>query len=205
MRSVNAAERAGLPELQTQAPEVAEFPLMGGVTLRKALTAALQRDISDTEFWSAAATRARKIAKDVKYWDAVTILQTFAAVGNKSHVKCFLALAESIEQQLSQMAPKHIFDCIAAFEALGHRPKSLYTGLFLTLQRLVPSMYSEEVAGMAAVLARHNIRHEKLLDNLATKIIEHRENIRVIDFCQIAGSFASLGFADQAFFERTHC
>lgn len=177
-------------------PELLELPHMGGVSLRKTLVAALQSP-EEGEFWKAASRRVVRIAKDIKYWDAVTILRVFATVQNIDN-RLYLALSESVQSQVSMLAPKHIFDCIAAYESVNIRPKELYTSLFLRLQKLVPSMYSEELAAMVELFARCNIKHAALLENIATSIAENAGNIKFEHCCQIAGGFARLGF-DKAF------
>jgi hypothetical protein len=184
--------------------EVMEIPHMGGVSIRKTLQAAVSASsssvLSTTELWMKAARRLIKISKDVKFYDAIAILRAFHTMSNEVahsalYRKCFHELGQSMENQISQMAPKHILDAIAAYERLGVRPKSLYTSLFLQLQKLLPVMYSDETAGMMQVFVRYGIKQDKLLESIAAEIIERKgSELKFIHCCEIAGAFGHLEF-----------
>ena len=179
-------------------PEFSEFQKMNGMALRKAVEAAKSCQL-DNSFWTSAGKRVIDISGSLKYWDAVCIAQAFAARKHSHNEDVFIALADSISQQISSMSPKHVLDSIAAFETACIRPKQLYVELYNALLKLTPAMYGEELAQTASSIARFKINNTHLLEKLKAAIVLNRGQLKFLHCCQIAGSFASLSCLDGGF------
>ena len=204
------ASRSKIESPIMRPPEQFEFAKMGGVTLRKAMTAAVSHNI-DPDFWRGAARRAKYIAANVKYWDCLSILQSLNAYQSSLNsaapswlLDCGSALADSLKEQMSQMSPKHVIEAISIYESLSLRPKDLYSELFHAIYRLTPAMYVDELAATALTLARFSIVQHSLLDHFSAGIVKSVGNVRFLHACIIAGSFAAMKRGDGALFAALH-
>jgi hypothetical protein len=181
------------------AAEIATINRMGSASLREACEAVMRNSVSKSDasrVMTAVCERAVAIQSDMRYWDLVSIVQASAAASAKNNEELEI-LAELIRGKLSHLAPKHMIDVIASFESLDLRPKALYKDLFNRLIDSVgTSMYVDELVALLRVLARNQMKNEKLIDSLSSRIISNDgliNQLRILHCCEVVGAIAALG------------
>eukprot|EP00927_Polykrikos_kofoidii_P071267 TRINITY_DN67559_c0_g1_i1.p1 TRINITY_DN67559_c0_g1~~TRINITY_DN67559_c0_g1_i1.p1 ORF type:complete len:579 (+),score=60.00 TRINITY_DN67559_c0_g1_i1:87-1739(+) len=167
-----------------------DIPTMRSSQLRRLCEAASSHG-ADPRVWDAIAARCEDSAETLQYWDVVLIVQAFAAVGFQRETT-LLRLADALCARTSHLAPKHILDVFAAFEALGLRPRTLYVELFHALIRLSKSMYPEELSMSLQAMARHRLGNPTVVAHITRSIQRQIKEFRFRYLCSVAGALGSL-------------
>jgi len=180
MHQSSSLGRADLPRV----------PQMKSSELRR-LSEAAATERAPPVIWTAIAERSQVLAEQLHYWDAVHILKSFTAarVANET---LFLHLADVLSMKTSLLAPKHVLDIFAVFEANDLRPRLLYVELFHTLVRLSRAMYAEEVSHTLQALARHQLGNPTVLAHLVRAVRRRLKEFRLCYVCGVAGALGSL-------------
>ena len=175
-----------------QCGEASTVSRMGSASLREAAEAVVRGQISGAEAVSvvkAMNERVMEIAKDVKYWDIVTVVQSNAVVGGEGDV---VGLVDLIRSKLSHLSPKHLIELISSLETLQCRPRGLYVDVFNRLIDLADtSMYVDEFVGLLRVLGRHNWKNKEILTALSERM--NVGEMRYLHCCEVAGVLGHLG------------
>lgn len=172
------------------AADLAMVPSMGSSDLRRLSEAAAAQGASDA-LWSAMAARSQEQAQKLRYWDMVHILQSFTTA-RVENPDLFLNLADALSAKASKMAPKHILDLFAVYEAAGLRPRALYVELLHAIVRLSRSMYAEELTLTLQMLARFQLGNPTVLAQLMRTVRNQLKEFRLRYLCAVTGSLGAL-------------
>ena len=169
---------------------------MGGYALRKVVSAGAH-SVEDVEFWRRAAERAEYISVGMRHWDAIELLQSFSqwkgAMSNHDWLlRASVALSETIREQMSSLAPKHVLDTLAACSALKIHPPALFAELPQAILRLMPAMYGDEIAWACVSVARFNFGDPSFLAAFSKAVISNAKQLRFTQACAAAGALKSL-------------
>jgi len=182
---------ASFGSLETMgAADIASVPTMGSGQLRRLAEAAASEG-GGSELWAVLAARCEEYADRLKYWDAVLILQSFSAAGVDNRALS-LRLADALSAKTSKMAPKHVLDLFAVYEAQGLRPRALYVELLHTVVRLSGSMYAEEVSLTLQALARYQLGNPTVVAQLIRTVRGQLKEYRLRYLCGVTGALGSL-------------
>ncbi|CAE7226113.1 unnamed protein product [Symbiodinium pilosum] len=141
--------------------------------------------------WSAVAYRCQELGSRVNYWDAVHILQAFTAAG-VTNADLLMHLAEVLTDKTSKMAPKHILDVLAVYEAADLRPAGLYVELLHAIVRLARSMYAEELTLVLQALARYGLGNPTVVAQLMRVVQIEIKEFRLRYLCATAGALGTM-------------
>jgi len=177
--------------LTVGSPELSRIPQMRSGELRKLAEAAAAQG-GDRALWDAIALRCAASAEQLQHWDMVLILQAFAVARAESR-PLLLRFGEALSAKASQLAPRHVLDVFAAYEAHGLRPRTLYVELLHALARLSGSMYAEELSQTLQALARHRLGSPGALAPLARALRRQLGELRLRHLCGAAGALGALG------------
>lgn len=135
--------------------------------------------------------RAAESAEKLQYWDAVLLLQAFteASVENR---ELFVRVGQALSSKTSRLAPKHILDLFAVYEAHGLRPRALYVELFHAIMRLSRSMYAEELSLTLQALARYNLGNPTVVAQLIRTMVHQIKEFRLRYLCGATGALGAL-------------
>lgn len=172
------------------AADLASVQTMTGSELR-ALSEAAATQRAAPVLWAAISARCEAYAEQMKPWNMVSILQAFAQARVESQ-PLFLRFAESIASKTSKMAPKHVLDVLALYEAQGLRPRTLYVELLHTIVRLSRSMYAEELTLTLQALARYQLGNPTVVEQLMRTVHKHLGDMRLRYLCGTAGALGVL-------------
>jgi len=118
-------------------------------------------------------------------------LQAFTAAGVEDRA-LLVRLAEALSAKTSKLAPKHILDLFAVYEAHGLRPRVLYVELFHALIRLSRSMYAEELALTLQALARYRLGNRTVLAQLTRSMLQNMKDFRLRYLCAATGALNAM-------------
>eukprot|EP00933_Yihiella_yeosuensis_P017710 TRINITY_DN14756_c0_g1_i2.p1 TRINITY_DN14756_c0_g1~~TRINITY_DN14756_c0_g1_i2.p1 ORF type:complete len:454 (+),score=62.07 TRINITY_DN14756_c0_g1_i2:143-1363(+) len=90
------------------------------------------------------------------------------------------------------MAPKHVLDLLAVYEAYGVRPRALYVELFHSVVRLSASMYAEEVTLTLQALARYQLGNPTVVAQLIRTVLSQLKEFRLRYLCGVTGALGAL-------------
>lgn len=152
---------------------------------------------ADPKVWEALAEQCMIVSDTMNYWDIVMVLQAFtkARVENRD---LFIRLGEAVSNKTSKLAPKHVLDIFAVFEAQGIRPRALYVELFHSVIRLSRSMYAEELSITLQALARYGLGNPTVMAHLVHSIRQQLPDMRLRYLCSITGALASINACDHS-------
>eukprot|EP00931_Biecheleriopsis_adriatica_P065148 TRINITY_DN39781_c0_g1_i1.p1 TRINITY_DN39781_c0_g1~~TRINITY_DN39781_c0_g1_i1.p1 ORF type:complete len:596 (-),score=119.71 TRINITY_DN39781_c0_g1_i1:65-1654(-) len=170
--------------------DLAEVPTMGSGQLRKLAEAAAAEGASPA-LWAALAARCEAMAEKLKYWDAVQILQAFTAA-DVERESLMLCLADTLSAKTSKMAPKHILDVLAVYEATKLRPRALYVELLHAIVRLSGSMYAEETSLTLQALARYGLGNPTVIAQLSRTLVSQLKEYRLRYLCGVTGALGAM-------------
>jgi len=170
--------------------DLAAIPMMKSSQLRK-LSEAAASGGADERIWAAISARCEASAETLNYWDSVLILQSFCAARVEHH-GTLLRLGEALCSKMSRLAPKHVLDLFAVYEAFGYRPRVVYVELFHTLIRLSRSMYAEEIALSLQAMARYQLGNPTVISHLVRTISKQLGEFRLRYLCTVAGALGLL-------------
>jgi len=170
--------------------ELPHIPTMKSSELRKLAEAAAAENCAPA-LWDAIAARCGEFADQLHYWDTVHILQSFTAA-RIENTELFMHLADVLSSKTSKLAPKHVLDLFAVYEAHDLRPRALYVELFHALIRLARSMYAEELSMSFQALARHRIGNPTVITHLVHTVRSQLPEFRLRYLCIVAGALGSL-------------
>ncbi|CAJ1430601.1 unnamed protein product, partial [Effrenium voratum] len=138
----------------------------------------------------------QEIADGMNYWDLVHILQAFTEAGVRhqkvSNRDLFLRLADALTAKTAKMAPKHVLDLLAVYEAADLRPRALYVELLHAVLRLSRSMYAEELTLTLQALARYNLGNPTVVSQLMRTVRNEIKEFRLRYLCASAGALGAL-------------
>ncbi|CAE7846075.1 unnamed protein product [Symbiodinium necroappetens] len=101
-------------------------------------------------------------------------------------------LADVLTDKTSKMAPKHILDVLAVYEAADLRPAGLYVELLHAIVRLARSMYAEELTLTLQALARYGLGNPTVVAQLIRAVQSEIKEFRLRYLCATAGALGTL-------------
>ncbi|CAJ1333288.1 unnamed protein product, partial [Effrenium voratum] len=104
----------------------------------------------------------------------------------------FLRLADALTAKTAKMAPKHVLDLLAVYEAADLRPRALYVELLHAVLRLSRSMYAEELTLTLQALARYNLGNPTVVSQLMRTVRNEIKEFRLRYLCASAGALGAL-------------
>merc|ERR1740121_1411189 len=152
------------------------------------------------ELRAAISARAAASAEKMNYWDTVLLLQAFTAASVEDR-NLFVRLGTALSSKTSRLAPKHVLDLFAVYEAHGLRPRTLYVELFHTLIRLSRSMYAEELSLTLQALARYRLGNPTVLVHMVRTVLQQLKDCRLRYLCGITGALAAMETCPAALLE----
>jgi len=170
--------------------DATRIPHMSSSELAKLCQAAASEG-ADSSLWDAIAAQCQARADLFRCPDTVKILSSFTAA-RVEHRQVFLRLAESLCAKASFLAPAHILDILAAYEANGLRPRALYVELFHAMIRLARSMFAEEISLTLQALARHRLGNPSVLVHMVHAVRRQLKEFRLRYLCGTAGALGEL-------------
>ena len=187
--------------------ELANMQRMGSASLREAVEALKthQHNFSATEsaaVMRAACERANSIQSDMRYWDIVAILQTYAVCMPKDQVSQteLATLANMLHGKISQLSVKHLVDVLHALEQCETRPAKLMNEIANRLVDITKgSMYADELVALTRVMARNRLQ-PGFVDAIVNGLLSNDEllaQLRFLHSCEVMGALAGLGRVDQ--------
>mmetsp|Transcript_37468 Transcript_37468/g.79479 ORF Transcript_37468/g.79479 Transcript_37468/m.79479 type:complete len:581 (-) Transcript_37468:223-1965(-) len=179
---------SGLGDLQ-------KLPVMKSGEVRRLAEAAASEG-ADKAVWDGIAERCMISAEHLQHWDVVQILQAFTAAGIKNE-PLFERLGEVLVTKTSKLAPKHVLDLFAVYEAQGLRLRSLYVELFHSMIRLSRSMYAEELSLSLQALARYGLGNPTVVAHLVRAVVRDLSDFRLRYLCGVTGSLGALNCTPQ--------
>lgn len=179
--------------------DLALVPTMKSPNLRR-LAEAAATEGADPQVWAAIAARAAESAEKLNYWDTVMILQAFTAARVENR-PLFLRLGDALSSKTSRLAPKHVLDLFAVYEAHGLRPRTLYVELFHTVIRLSRSMHAEELSLTLQALARYRLGNPTVLVHMVRTVLQQLKDCRLRYLCGITGALAAMETCPAALLE----
>lgn len=180
--------------------DIAAAPQMRSSALRK-LAQAAAAEGGNPMVWQAIADRCQANAEQLNYWDIVLILQAFTAAGLENR-SLLMRLAEVIGAKTSKLAPKHLLDIFAVYEAHGLRPRALYVELFHAIVRLSRSMHAEEISISLQCLARHRLGNPTAVAHLVQSALSQLRDFRLRYLCGATGALGVLEACPESLMER---
>lgn len=176
------------------------IPVMKSSEIRR-LSQAASEEGADSDLWNAVAARCHANAEQLNYWDIVLVLQAFtkAGVGSDS---LFLHFADVLCSKTSRLAPKHVLDIFAVYEAHGLRPRALYMELFHTIIRLTRSMYPEEISLTFQALARYRLGNSTVIAHLVRSAQQGIRDFRLLYLCGTVGALGVLQHCPKELLEQ---
>jgi hypothetical protein len=174
---------------------------MGGVTLRKTTEYYYKRNVEMTpQMWTHLGRRIHDISPDIKFWDALELIEMIGTRHSNSFV--IESLCESVKNQSNQMAPKHVLQWFRLLNDFNINVASSRPSVYSTIARLLPSMYAEEIVAIVQILAFYQARDQELLKTIITAIGSNISIFRCNDCIQVCGCMASLGCTEYFIYER---
>lgn len=167
-------------------------------TFRKFVEAAAAEGASP-ELWEAIAEHGKASADSLMYFDAVHILQAFTSARVQND-EFFISVAHAMCSKTSRLAPKHVLDLFAVYEANNLRPRAFYVELFHALIRLTGSMYAEELSMTLQAMARYQIGNPTALAHVVRAMRSQLREFRLRYLCSSAGALGVLGVCPPALF-----
>ncbi|CEM03250.1 unnamed protein product [Vitrella brassicaformis CCMP3155] len=181
-------------------PELDHIKTMKSSDLRRLCESAVATKNTTLELWIAIAQRALESADSLKVWDAIIVLESFAAV-NMVDRTLFLALAEQFPKAALKMEPRLIISLFTVYEKAKLRPRLLYVELFHSLMKQTDRMYGHELADVLAMMARLKVGNPQVLRHMCRALVKYVHLLRFLHVCCVYGALRSLDVTNTTVYE----
>ncbi|KAK2198253.1 bifunctional WD40-YVTN repeat-like-containing domain superfamily/WD40 repeat [Babesia duncani] len=179
--------------------DIARMNEMTTRDVRNLLEDAIITKVDDVLLWSNAAAYCIKNASKFKFFDALSVLDSFAKM--KIYDATLIAeFSRVLLANVYKMEPRHFVQAIDAFGTFDKFPESLFTEMFYAIMRQSNKMYSNEFVDLFQCLARWNIANKRLVSHICKSLAENISFLRYTQLVQITAAAKMLQVADEPFY-----
>uniref|UniRef100_A0A3B0NAT8 Uncharacterized protein n=1 Tax=Theileria annulata TaxID=5874 RepID=A0A3B0NAT8_THEAN len=154
--------------------------------------------VDDVLLWSKAATYCIENASKFKFFDALSVLESFteAKIYDKA---LFTEFSRYLTIQSPMMEPRHLIQCINVYAFSGTFPQALFLEVFYGIIKQSEKMYAAEFVDMFNCLSRWNIKNKQVLSALCKTLAKNVSILRYAELTQVAACCRNLEIEDETF------